>query len=121
MAEESLERMLSEPGSTHEIDPDIALGVMAASERLGLSNAALSSLDQDPQTPAFPALAPLASALANASIDGASGLRDAYTQVANTLATDTSAIAPGVLAACDRVVDSTNTIVELWNRARAQG
>jgi uncharacterized membrane protein YccC len=116
-ASESLERMLSEPGRTHEIDPDVALGVMAASERFGLANAALSSLYQDPQTPAFPALEPLASALANASIDGASGLRDAYTQVADALAGDTSSAVQGLLAACDRIVDSTNTIVELWNRA----
>jgi uncharacterized membrane protein YccC len=116
-AQESLERMLSEPGSTHEIEPDVALGVMAASERLGLGNAALSSLYQDAQTPAFPAIAPLATALTNASMERANGLRDAYTQAADALAGDTSARAQGLLAACDRVVDSTNTIVELWNRA----
>jgi uncharacterized membrane protein YccC len=118
-AEESLERMLSEPGGTHEIDSDIALGLMAASERLALANTALSSLYQDPQTPAFAALAPLASALANASIDRADGLQDAYTKVAQALAADTSAVAQGLLVACDRIVDSTNTIVELWSRAEA--
>jgi uncharacterized membrane protein YccC len=118
-ADESLERMLSEPGRTHEIDPDVALGVMAASERFGLANAALSSLYQDPQTPAFPALAPLASALANASIDRASGLRDAYTQVADALAGDTNEVARALLTSCDRIVDSTNTVVELWNGAPA--
>jgi uncharacterized membrane protein YccC len=116
-ADESLERMLSEPGHSHEIDPDIALGVMAASARLGLGNAALSSLYQDPQSPAFPALTPLALALAAASIDGASGLRDAYTQAADALAGDTSSAAQGLLAACDRIVDSINTIVELWGSA----
>jgi hypothetical protein len=109
--------MLSEPGHSHEIDPDIALGVMAASARLGLGNAALSSLYQDPQSPAFPALTPLALALAAASIDGASGLRDAYTQAADALAGDTSSAAQGLLAACDRIVDSINTIVELWGSA----
>jgi uncharacterized membrane protein YccC len=118
-ADESLERMLSEPGHSHEIDPDIALGVMAASARLGLGNAALSSLYQDPQSPAFPALTPLALALAAASIDGASGLRDAYTQAADALAGDTSSAAQGLLAACDRIVDSTNTIVELWGSTAA--
>jgi uncharacterized membrane protein YccC len=118
-AEESLERMLSEPGGTHEIDPDTALGIMAATQRLGLGNAALSHIYQDPQTPAFPALAPLAAALATASIDRATGLREAYSQVADALPNDTGAAGQGLLAACDRIVDSTNTIVELWNRANA--
>jgi uncharacterized membrane protein YccC len=117
-AEESLERMLSEPEGTHEIDPDTALGIMAATQRLGVANTALSSLYQDSQTPAFPALGPLAAALADASIERADGLRDAYTTVANALATDTSDTAHALLIACDRVVDSTNTIVELWNRDR---
>jgi uncharacterized membrane protein YccC len=120
-AEESLERMLSEPGGTHEIDSDTALGLMAASERLSLANTALSSLYQDPQTPAFAPLAPLASALANASIDRADGLQDAYAKVAQALAADTSAVTQGLLVACDRIVDSTNTIVELWNRANTAG
>ena len=119
-ADESLERMLSEPEGTHEIDPDTALGVMAASQRLGIANAALSSLYQDPHTPAFPALTPLADALANASIDRASGLREAYTKVAEALAHDTSDAVQGLLAACDRIVDGTNTIVELWTRKRAE-
>jgi uncharacterized membrane protein YccC len=120
-AEESLERMLSEPGGTHEIDSDTALGLMAASERLSLANTALSSLYQDPQTPAFAPLAPLATALANASIDRADGLQDAYAKVAQALAADTSAVTQGLLVACDRIVDSTNTIVELWNRANTAG
>ena len=120
-AEESLERMLSEPGGTHEIDSDTALGLMAASERLSLANTALSSLYQDPHTPAFAALAPLATALANASIDRADGLQDAYAKVAEALAADTSAVTQGLLVACDRIVDSTNTIVELWNRANTAG
>ena len=118
--EDEFERMLSEPGHTHEIDPDIALGIMAATQRLGLGNSALSSLYHEPQTPAFPALAPLASALADASIDHASGLTDAYMAVAEALANDTSAVAQGLLAGCDRIVDSTNTIVELWNQGAMQ-
>lgn len=116
-AGESLERMLSEPGGTHEIDPDTALGLMAASERLGLANTALSSLYQDSQTAAFPALAPLAAALASASIDGATGLREAYAQVASALEPGTDDTTQALLTACDRIVDSTNTIVELWGRA----
>ncbi len=116
-AEESLERMLSEPGHTHEMDPDAALGVMAASQRLGLANATLSSLYLDPQTPAYPRLEPLARAFAGASVDKASGLRDAYAEVADALETDTGPATTALLTSCDRAVDSTNTIVELWNRA----
>ena len=117
-AEESLERMLSEPGHTHEMDPDAALGIMAASERLGLANAALSSLYQDPQTPAYPQLEPLARAFAGASFDGASGLRDAYAEAAKALETDTGPATTALLTSCDRAVDSTNTIVELSKESR---
>ncbi len=116
-AEESLERMLSEPGQTHEIDPDIALGIMASSRRLGLANAALSSLYLDPKTPAFPQLAPLASAFAGTSIESAPGLRDAYIEVESAFEEDSSPAVTALLASCDRAVDSTNTIVELWRKA----
>jgi len=115
-AGESLERMLSEPEATHEIDPNTALGITAATERIGLANTALSRLYHDPQTPALPVLRPLAAALVNASIDGAPGLRDAYTAVARALADDPRDAAQALLTTCDRIVDSTNTIVELWNR-----
>jgi uncharacterized membrane protein YccC len=115
--EESLERMLSEPGQTHEIDPDTALGIMAASQRLGLANAALSSLYQDPQTPAYPQLKPLVDAFAGASADGTSSLRDGYAQVASALENDTRPATAALLTSCDRAVDSTNTIVELWRNA----
>jgi hypothetical protein len=40
--------------------------------------------------------------------------------VAEALANDTSAVAQGLLAGCDRIVDSTNTIVELWNQGAMQ-
>ena len=116
-SEESLERMLSEPEGTHEIDSETALGIMAATQRLGLANTALTSLYQDAQSPAFAALAPLAAALAQASIEGAPGLSEAYASVANALAGDTSETAQALVATCDRIVDSTNTIVELWGRA----
>ncbi|HTZ55104.1 MAG TPA: FUSC family protein [Candidatus Acidoferrum sp.] len=119
-AEESLERMLSEPGHTHEIDPDAALGIMAASQRLGLANTALVALYQDPTTPAYPQLSPLADAFARASLDGTTGLRDAYAEVASALENDTRPATSALLASCDRAVDSTNTIVELWRSATQQ-
>ncbi|HUA07690.1 MAG TPA: FUSC family protein [Candidatus Acidoferrales bacterium] len=111
-AEESLERMLSEPHRTHEMTAEAALGIMAATQRLGLANTALSSLYQDPQTPAFPQLAPLAQAAAAATPDRASGLRDAYATVAKVFPHDDAARA--LLGSCDLLVDSINTIVELW-------
>ncbi|MGB6986081.1 MAG: FUSC family protein [Candidatus Aquilonibacter sp.] len=120
-AEESLERMLSEPEHTHELDPDAALGIMAASERLGLANTALSSLYQDPKTPAYPALTPLATAFSDVSPEAAHGLRDAYAEVASALETDTSPAATALLNSCDRAVDSTNTIVEWWRNASDEG
>lgn len=43
-AEMSLERMLAEPAANDDIPRDVALGIMAASQRLGLANLALSSL-----------------------------------------------------------------------------
>jgi uncharacterized membrane protein YccC len=116
-ADESLERMLSEPGHTHEIEPDTALGIMAASQRLGLANAALTSLYLDPQTPAYPQLEPLADAFADTSVERAVGLRDTYAEVASALENDTRPATVALLASCDRAVDSANTIAELWNSA----
>ncbi len=116
-AEESLERTLSEPESTHEIEAETALGIMAGTQRLALANTALSSLYQEAQTPAFPELAPLAAALAGVTPERAEGLRDAYDQVARALANREDPNAHALLASCDIVVDSTNTIVELWERA----
>jgi uncharacterized membrane protein YccC len=117
-ADESLERMLSEPGHTHEIEPDVALGVIAASRRLGLANAALSSFYLDPKMPAFAQLGPLASAFAQASIESAPGLRDAYLRIAQGFEGNSSAAVTALLTSCDRAVDSTNTIVELWRNSR---
>ena len=116
-ANESLERALDEPAGTHELEDELALGIMASTQRLALANTALSSLYQDPQTPAFPALAPLAAALADVSATHAAGLRDAYAAVARALEHDESNAASAVLASCDLMVDSLNTMVELWERA----
>jgi uncharacterized membrane protein YccC len=115
-AEESLERMLSEPEQTHEIASDTALGVMAASQRLGLANTVLSNLYQDPQTPAYPQLKPLADAFAHASLE-TTGLRDGYAEAASALEGDTRPATVALLTSCDRAVDATNTIAELWRNA----
>jgi uncharacterized membrane protein YccC len=115
-ANESLERALSEPQETHEMDDAIALGIMASTQRVGLANTALSSLFQDPATPAFAALAPLAGALERVTLDRAEGLRDAYALVAAALAHDDSSAVKALLSSCDLLVDSLNTMVELWER-----
>jgi len=117
-AEESLERMLSEPAQTHEIDSGTALGVVAATLRWGLANTALTALFQDPQTPAFPQLAPFAAAIDRVTPDCAEGLRDAYSAVASALENDRRIAARELLGACDLLVDSVNTAVELWRNAR---
>lgn len=52
-AEESLERMLAEPASTHELDASLALAIAAVARRLGLANIALGSFYTDASTPAL--------------------------------------------------------------------
>jgi uncharacterized membrane protein YccC len=116
-AEESLERMLSEPTATHDLDSEIALGIMAGTQRLALANTALSSLYEPAQTPSFPQLAPFAAALSEVTPDHARGLREVYDQVATALGPDLDPTARALLTNTDSVVDSLNTIVELWQRA----
>jgi hypothetical protein len=115
-ANESLERALSEPLGTHEMDDDVALGIMATTQRIGLANTALSSLYGDPQTPAFPALIPLADAFVRTTPEHAEGLRNAYSAAAGILANDDSAAAKAILSSCDLLIDSVNMMVELWER-----
>ncbi len=52
-ADESLERMLAEPASTHELDASLALAIAAATRRIGLANIALGSFYADASTPAL--------------------------------------------------------------------
>ena len=116
-AEESLERMLAEPLGTHDLEGEVALGITAAEQRLALANTALSSLYEDSSTPAFPELAQMANVLAGVTPDHAQGLRDAYDKAAHALSGRSDANTAALLISCDLVVDSTNTIVELWERA----
>lgn len=50
-AEESVERMLAEPESTHELSGELALAIASATRRLARMNIALGSLYLDPATP----------------------------------------------------------------------
>ena len=113
-AEESLERMLSEPPSTHEMNPETAIGIMAATQRLGLANTALSSLYLDPATPAFPALRPLAERIADKPIEAIGGLRDGSREIDRALAADERPAARALRSALDLAIDSIDTLAELW-------
>jgi uncharacterized membrane protein YccC len=116
-ADESLERMLSEPESTHEFDRHAAVGIMAATQRLGLANAALSGLYSDPQTPAFACLRPIAQRLHEDEIEKTGGLRDASFAAEHELARDDRSQAQALRSALDLTIDSINTLVELWATA----
>lgn len=112
-AEESLERMLAEPSAHGEIEPDRALAIMAATQRLGLANTALSSLYLDRGFQPIPELAPLARAY-EAPVERIAGLRDAATPIAQMLAGHDGERARAVHAALDLMIDSTNLLAEAF-------
>jgi len=116
-AEESIERMLSEPESTHEMNPQTALGIMAATQRVGLANTALSSLYLDPNAPSQECLRPLADALRGVPLEAISGLRDASLEAERCLSSGRDAGAQALRSALDLLVDSINTLSELWQTA----
>lgn len=125
-AETSLERMLGEPRSNDDIPRDAALGIMAATKRIGLANLSLATIFAAESTPPLPALTPFALALesvfasteaalhnepapANATI-----LRSSYAQLASAPAI---ANQRGLLATLDMMVDAVNTMSELARTA----
>jgi uncharacterized membrane protein YccC len=111
-AEESLERMLAEPSTKDRIEPDQALGIMAATQRLGLANTALWSFYLSDSVEAMPLLHPLCEKLA-VPIAEISGLRDAERALDLELAARTSPHAKGLRTALDLCIDSINTLVEI--------
>jgi len=125
-AQESLERMLSEPSATHEIDADLAVATMAATQRIALANLSLGSLYADRNAPAFPEAEPFARALESAfagitmAIDHGSPpfaaqlLRDQHAALAHALPADRYGHTT-FLASTDLLVDGINTIADLWS------
>jgi uncharacterized membrane protein YccC len=124
-AEASVDRMLGDPHVTHAISPQCALGVLAASRRIGLGTLSLNAHYAHTQHPPRPALQPFADALDGAlryavsalREDRPSGeaphLREAYRSAQKQLDTATDPNAAMILAVGDSLVDATNTLVEL--------
>ncbi len=129
-AEASVDRMLGDPHPTHAIAPQAALGVLAASRRIGLGTLSLNAHYDHTEHNARPGLKPFSDAL-DSALEYAEGalrdatphgepphLREAYRATQEQLSTDTDPNAAMILAVGDSLVDATNTLVEL---ASAQG
>lgn len=131
-AQESLERMLSEPKATHDMDADLAVATTAATQRIGLANLSLSSLYLERDVPAFPEAEPFARALESATTGvvmaiehgtppfASQLLRDTLAQLARTIPADRYGRST-FLANADLLVDGTNTIADLWSQRGGQG
>ncbi|HVA26873.1 MAG TPA: FUSC family protein, partial [Candidatus Baltobacteraceae bacterium] len=129
-AQESLERMLSEPASTHDIDADLAVATMAATRRIGLADLSNSSLYAEDGVPAFPEAEPFARALESAMAGitmaiehgtppfASSLLRDTHAELMKTLPADRYGRST-FLANADLLVDGINTIADLWSKRGA--
>ena len=124
-AEASVDRMLGDPHSTHAISPQCALGVLAASRRIGLGTLSLNAHFDHTEHAARPGLKPFADALDRALEYAESGLRDgqahgepphlreAYRATQEQISIDTDPNAAMLLAVGDSLVDAANTLVEL--------
>ncbi len=121
----SVERMLNERFRTAGITPQQALTIVASTRRLGLGNLALTTMLQSHYWQTVPAIRPFARAVdtaLQASIDalrhnephGAAvpDLRKEYAVLEQALAPANAEYVREVLAQCDLMVDSINTIRE---------
>jgi uncharacterized membrane protein YccC len=111
-AQESLERMLAEPSSTYDVQPDKALGIMAATQRLGLANTALSSLYFDKDFTPLPQLSGLIERLA-APFGQIGHLRDASAPLEAEIAAMQSPRAKALHAALDLTIESIDTLADI--------
>lgn len=125
-ANESLERMLSEPRRTHEISHDQALGIMAAVHRVEFANLKLWNLYSDRSTPALPQVVSFWQQVEGtmssivATLSGkppapmrGDALRDAYDEMKTSLRGMEAPAVHLLLESCDRIVDSINTMVNV--------
>ncbi|HEY1728754.1 MAG TPA: FUSC family protein [Candidatus Baltobacteraceae bacterium] len=124
-AEASVDRMLGDPHSTHAISPQCALGVLAASRRIGLGTLSLNAHFDHTEHATRSGLKPFADALDSALEYAESALRDAqphgepphlreaYRATQEQISADTDPNAAMLLAVGDSLVDATNTLVEL--------
>ncbi|MBV8639557.1 MAG: FUSC family protein [Candidatus Eremiobacteraeota bacterium] len=124
-ANESLERMLSEPNASRQLSDETALGIMAASRRVEFANLELWGLYEDPSTPALPQVSCFSEAV-DAALEsdirllcGPHGmraprsLRGAYESMKASLGNANSPAVQVLLDAGDRLADSVNTISAL--------
>lgn len=124
-AEASVDRMLGEPARTHGIEAERALGILAASRRLGLATLSLNAHFVHADHILRPALDQLKDAIDDglrcaieALREGAEcgsypHLRDAYRTLKNALRASGDRDAGMILFEADALVDSVNTVAEL--------
>lgn len=128
-ANSSVERMLTEPSRKYEISARTALGVMAASRRLGLANLALESHLATNPPAAHPELQSFADAVdtaltaivaairATTAPTAYPSLRAAYVLVQRSLSDVGNADAATILEQCDLIVDSINTAADALRKS----
>jgi uncharacterized membrane protein YccC len=124
-AEASLDRMLGEPRRTHGISEEAALGILAASRRVGFAILSLNAHYAHAEHRKRPGLEPFANALDDglrASIEGLrenrapaayAHLREAYRALEEALKASSDRDAAMLLSESDALVDAVNTIAEL--------
>ncbi|MBV8150673.1 MAG: FUSC family protein [Candidatus Eremiobacteraeota bacterium] len=131
-AEGSVDRMLGEPAGTHRIAPATALGVLAASRRLGLGILGLSTSLSQAAAVSYGDLAGLRDALDAALAACAEALRahtapSPYPSLREAFRASRSALedsmragfsgAEAILAEIDVLIDSTNSVADVLRRA----
>ncbi len=124
-AEASVDAMLAEPKQTHVLPTNVALGVLAATQRLGLAQLALNGYIETAAPIARPMLAPLRDGVDGAlracaeilrsgkSLGSMPALRDLYRAAEDQLNEAADPDAGVILSECDILVDAVNTLAEL--------
>ena len=123
-AEASVDRMLAEPSRTHALAPERALGILAASRRIGLGTLSLNGHyphaahvprpELDGLTDALAAaLSEAAAALRGEAAQGYPHLRESFRAAQTALAGAGDPSAGMIVSVADALVDAVNTIGEL--------
>jgi len=122
-AEASVDRMLAEPSATHAISPGVAMGVLAATRRLGLGLLALNVHRSRASATPRPELVPLASGLSASLRASALALRTGRSPAATFALRELLAVKGhgDVAPELDFVVDSANAIADLSRGAASPG
>ena len=128
-AEASIDRMLGEPASRHAISPEAALGILAATRRLGLASLSLNTHFARSQRIERPGLLTFARALDEQLADAGRALRgealggepghlrESYREAQAQLTSAQDPNADMILAVGDALVDAVNTLSELARSA----